>query len=131
MSQENVEIVRRFFEVQGDPGEMLECFDPDVVVANFESAPDNETYVGHDGLRAWSRDVWSAIGVFRLELDEIIDVDEERVVIVNRLCGTGRTSGLPVEIPMAGVLTFGGNKIVAWQAYETREKALEDVGLSE
>ena len=53
MSQENVEIVRRVYEVRDDPNLVLSLFDPSVVITNVAGAPETAPYVGHDGVLRW------------------------------------------------------------------------------
>ena len=49
MSQENVEVVRRLYELQFTP-EFFEILDPNVVWINYASAPETRPYVGHEGV---------------------------------------------------------------------------------
>ena len=133
MSQENVEIIGRFYDAMArrDLAGAIEFHDSEVVVINTPNSPDTAPYVGHAGLGAWVRDVRAGVGQFRVEADETIDVDESRVIVIGRVCGEGRASGLPVEIPLTTVYTLRDGRIVRVQAYDTKAQALEAVGLSE
>ena len=133
MSQENVEIVRRLYDAlaRGDTATVLALFDPQVVVVNFAGAPETRPYVGHDGLGEWAQSTRDAMGDFRIEADEMLDVDENRVVVVGRVFGRGPTSGLPVEVHLSTVITLRGGKIVRTHSYRTKADALEAVGLRE
>jgi ketosteroid isomerase-like protein len=71
------------------------------------------------------------MGDFRIEADEMLDVDENRVVVVGRVCGKGPTSGLAVEVRLSTVITLRGGKIVRTHSYRTKADALEAVGLRE
>jgi ketosteroid isomerase-like protein len=131
MSKENVEIVRRFYDVQDDPDQVLALCDPDIVITNTAISPETAPYTGHDGVAKWAKAAREAVGDFRVEADEIIDVDENRVVVVGRVCGRGRSSGLTVEVRLSTVFTLRDRKILDVRAYETKSQALEAVGLRE
>ena len=109
----------------------MDFFDPEVVLTNTPNAPETTPYVGHDGLLAWARSMQEGLGEFRVEADETIDVDESRVIVVARVCGEGRASGLPVEVSSASVYTVKDGRIVSVEAYDTKSEALEAVGLQE
>ena len=130
MSRENVEQIRRLYDAMAEPGRagVLELFDPDVVLTNTADSPEQAPYVGFAGLAEWVRSIEEAMGECRIEADEIIDVDAERVIVVGRVCGTGPVSGLPVEVPSATVFTLRDGKIVSAQGHDTRTQALEAVG---
>src|SRR4051794_37854185 len=105
MSQENVDIIGRFYDAMArrDLASAIEFHDPEVVLINTPSSPETAPYVGHDGLLGWVRSAQEGVGEVRIEADETIDVDESRVIVVGRVCGEGRASGLPVEIPLTTV----------------------------
>jgi ketosteroid isomerase-like protein len=133
MSQENMEIVRQVYEAiaRRESATVLALYDPEVVLINTRTSLDTAPYLGHDGLLRWTRDVRDGMGEFRVEADEIIDVDESRVVVVGRVCGEGRVSGLPIEVPLSTVFTLMNGRIVRMQAYDTKAEALQAVGLEE
>ena len=106
MSQENVEIVRRFIDAWSahDREEMLRYLHPDAV---FHSAITNvvgETFEGPDQIVAvfdrWDEE-WSEI---YWEVDEFVDVDETRVVTLHRVFATGRITGIRTIRELGGVL---------------------------
>jgi ketosteroid isomerase-like protein len=133
MSRENVEIIGRFYEAMAQPDRSgaIEFYDPEIVLVNTSISPETAPYVGYEGLISWVRSVQDAMGAFRVEADETIDVDESRVLVVGRVCGEGRLSGIPVEVPTSSVYTLRSGKIVRLHAYATKAEALEAVGLRE
>jgi ketosteroid isomerase-like protein len=131
MSQENVEVVRRLYEVQDDANQVLSLFDSSVVMIMMAGVPETAPYIGHDGVRRWAEDLRDAMGDFRGEADEVIDVDENRVIVVGRVCGEGPSSGLAVEIELSTVYTLKRGRIVETWAYRTKNEALEAAGLRE
>ena len=57
MSQENVEIVRAFFETwnAGDMDAFRELYDPDVIVRTAEGWPESGPYVGRESYMRFPR----------------------------------------------------------------------------
>ena len=55
----------------------------------------------------------------------------DKVVCVQRWTGTGRGSGLSVDLEEVIVLTFENGKIIEVRVYPDRASALEAAGLSE
>ncbi len=93
MSRENVEIVRGWFArlSAGDPAPDL-C-DPAIEIRNWAESPVPGPYHGHEGVRKWFRGVNDPdIGLEMqfFELVEVVEVDEERVVTIQRATGRGR-----------------------------------------
>ena len=137
MSQENIELVRQVYDAVGrrDVTSILALYDPDV---EFYFAPGTladhigggGTYRGHEGLRAFDRDLRLAFENFETTYEELIDAGE-RVVSVSRYRARGR-GGIEVDGPLQfGVWTIRDGKItrVAW--FATRDEAVESAGLQE
>jgi ketosteroid isomerase-like protein len=82
--------------------------------------------------RAWS-DVLSAWENFRMEAEEYREIDAERVLVLHRASGRGKTSGLDI----AQVGTKGGacvfhlrdGKVTRFVGCFDRDRALADLGL--
>jgi len=69
---------------------------------------------------------------FRVVAEEYRDLDDERVLVCDRLSGQGRTSGLDVgELRTEGAQVFQirGGKVIKTVAYADRARALADLGL--
>ena len=131
MSQENVELVRRFIDAWSahDRAAMAGLLHPDAV---FHSAVTNvvgETFHGRDQIIGvfdrWEQ-VWSEI---RREVDEFIDVDDSRVVTLHKVIATGRSSGIDVVRELGGVIEIRDGLVVSQWIYLDRNKALEAAGL--
>jgi ketosteroid isomerase-like protein len=93
--------------------------------------PDQDTFVGRDGVRAF----WTAwtdnFEDFRLEVEELIDAGDD-VVLVARISGQGIASGAGVRSnPFAHVARLRNGKIRRWTMYASAREALEAVGLRE
>ena len=137
MSRENVEVVRRIYEAvaRHDRAGVLALYDPRVEV---DFLPDTladhiggTAWIGHDGLRAFDRELREAFENFETTYEELIDAGE-RVVSVSRYRGRGRRSGVEIDGPLQfGVWSLRGGKVTRVVWYPTRGEALEAVGLSE
>jgi ketosteroid isomerase-like protein len=81
---------------------------------------------------AW-RDFLSAWAQFRVEAEEYRELDDERVLVLIRKSGRGRTSGLELEqMPprQAHLLHVRDGKVTRQVFYFERERALADLGLA-
>ena len=69
----------------------------------------------------------------RIEVDEYRELDDERVLVLTRYSGRGKTSGLELEqvrTKVAHILSVRGSKVTKFVAYFDHERALADLGLS-
>jgi ketosteroid isomerase-like protein len=131
MSQENVEIVRRMVEAfnSADMSRAISSFHAD---AEFTSAlTEARTYVGSEGLAEYVDDISLAWESWRSADDQFVDVDDERVVWLYRIIGTGRGSGVPVDQRLSVVWTMRYGLIWRGQSYLDHRQALEAVGLAD
>ena len=133
MSQENVQLVQSLFAAlnSGDRETAIEFAHPDVVLDATRSVFNPKTYVGKDGLRQWLTDmddVWEGI---HSEQDEFIDAGD-RVVVIGRLVGKGRGSGVEVGSPTGTIVTVRDGLVIRSETgYTNRRDALAAAGLSE
>jgi ketosteroid isomerase-like protein len=130
MSERNVAIARSAIEAfnRGDVDAVLALAAPDVEVYAPPDSPNPGRYVGYDGYLQWSEQWLEAWETFTLDVLDIEAVDDRHVVAVVRQNGRGRLSGL--EVTMAGAHLYeidADGKIVRFQLYDERERALENV----
>ena len=124
MSQESVEIVRRF--LIGDVDEALAYADPEIVWNPIEELPTQ----GHGAVRA-SLARWKAEwDDYEMLPEEFVDRGD-RVVVTVRLGGRGRGSGVEIDARFYDVYTLRDGKIVRMDQFTDRSEALAAVGLSE
>ncbi len=144
MSQENVELVRRFYAAM--PG--LRAANPDEDQASRDRLfrdylderwemrmptdyPEGEQVLrGREGLVqlvAMLRDAWAE---FRFEPERFIDAGN-RVVVFMRVVVEGGASGVPLELETAHVLTIRDARISSARVYRDRAEALAAVALQE
>jgi ketosteroid isomerase-like protein len=132
MSQENVEIVRRFIEARNahDRAAMASYLHEDAVFHSAVTDVVGETFHGRDRIIGvfdqWEED-WSDL---RWEVDEYIDVDDHRVVTLHRVIATGRASGIETVRELGGVIDIRDGLVVRQWIYLDRNEALEAAGLA-
>ena len=131
MSQENVELVRRAWEAHArhDNETALRLYASDIEVEVI-GLSGLEVYYGRDGVRDWFRDMLGPLTDLATTVDEWIDAGDD-VIAVLRATGRGRKSGVPVEQREFHVWTVRDEQLRRLRIYQTREEALEAVGLAE
>jgi ketosteroid isomerase-like protein len=133
MSQENVEIMREFYDrwSRGETGgRWWEIFDPAVEWHTAREDPDAEVYRGIAGLRQMMGRWSAAIENMRGIPEEFIDAGD-RVFVWQRTIGRGAGSGVEVVWEGAYVWTLRDRKVIRVQIYFDRDEALEAAGLRE
>jgi len=138
MSQENVQVVRRIWELyaQGTPAAVAATYDegllaPDSTFTPAEEVPGKETYVGREGFMKFLRGWDAEFGEWSLQVEKIIDAGDDRVVVLLHEFGQGRRSGVSVELRLGSVYRFEGGQVIERRDYLDHTRALEAVGLSE
>jgi ketosteroid isomerase-like protein len=133
MSQANVEIVRRMYELwsDGDWEGMAAVVDPEVEQhGTIGGLEEGHVSRGADEIRerfeAENIEVWEE---HRIEPVRFIEAGE-RVVVIQHEYQRGKGSGVEIEIDTASVFDFHGGRIVRIQPYMDPAAALEAVGLS-
>jgi ketosteroid isomerase-like protein len=133
MSRENVEIVRRLFDVYNERSfaENVELIDPEIVWdLSRVNLPDATVYTGPldftGFVEAWEEGFASE----HMEGEKILDAGD-RVVVFVRHRGRGRLSGIDIDQTFAMVWTLRNGRAIRMDLYPTRAEALEAVGLSE
>jgi ketosteroid isomerase-like protein len=134
MSQENVEIVRQAVEQFNELG-----FDgfgvSDLVVDDIEfheppEQPAPRVARGREEVRKLASEFDAAWVEHKSEPEEIRAVGADQVLLVTIERFKGR-DGIELEAPFAAIFTLHDGKIVRWEAFWDKQKALEAAGLSE
>ena len=131
MSQENVELVRRWLDGVSRGELSLELCDPEIQIENIAEFPITGPYRGHDGVRRWWEDIAEAFSEVRFELEELIDVEDGRVLSTQRMVGRFRNTDIPVDTPWASLISVRDGSIARAVGFASRRQALEAAGLSE
>jgi ketosteroid isomerase-like protein len=131
MSQENVEIVRAFFDAwnTGDMDALREMHDPEVIVRPVEDWPEPGLYVGREAVIRWFeqlRDTWDADA--GEPITDFIDA-ADRVVV--RFVWRGAGHGPESNMVFTGVFTVRKGRIRGHEYFWNHAEALEAAGLQE
>jgi len=131
MTEENVEIVRRFAEcwVRSDWDGMNRLVDPDVELhATVGGVQEGRVRRGIDEIREdyeADEETWEEHDI---EIERLIDAGD-RVVIFQHESMRGKTSGIDVESDLAVLVDLRDGRIVRVQGYIDRAAALEAAGV--
>jgi ketosteroid isomerase-like protein len=131
MPAESAETVRRWFSRLADGDAGVDLCAPDVRVDNVAEFPITGPYHGHDGVRRWWSDLGDAVDDLRVELDELVEVDEERTLTTQRVVGRFRHTGIELDALWASIVSVRGGKIVRAVGYGSRRRAFRAAGLDE
>jgi ketosteroid isomerase-like protein len=98
----------------------------------FADGPTPGSWTGLAGMVEAIRDFLSAWEEFRQKAEEYRELDNERVLVLVRWSGRGKTSGVELEkMGSKGIALFHllGGKVTRFVTYFDRERALADLGL--
>ena len=133
MSQENVEIMRSYFEAANrrELDAVDDLLSPEVEFHLAGVFPDLEpAYIGREAVRGFLEqfgDPWEELSI---EPEALIDLGGTRVLALLHFHARGR-DGIEVTLPLAQVWTLRDGRAVRMDAYSDQRKALAAVGLSE
>ena len=133
MSQENVEIMRRHWEAweQGNLDAVFALYDPAVVwVSHTGPIEMRRTYVGHDGVRQSFREFLEPFENVENHAETFIDAGDS-VIVGWQISGRGKTSEAPVSVYGWSIHTLRNGLLIRVDLFDTKNEALEAMGLSE
>jgi ketosteroid isomerase-like protein len=130
----NVDLVRSIYAAweHGDYGS-AEWAHPDIELV-IPDGPDPGKWKGLAGMTATARERLSAFERFYAKAEAFYELDGERVLVLERRSGQGKTSGLGLgELQARGAKLFhiAGGKVVRLVDWWNRDRALADLGLKE
>ena len=130
MSCENVEVIRSIYDDWLAGGTALDKFDPDIAIIESDTIPGAPSAYGIEAVQRYMEtfsDYWAEI---RFEPQEFIEAGD-RVVVVARLVGRGKKSGVEVARTWAYLWTVRAKRALRMEAYADRAEALKAAGLAE
>lgn len=125
MSQENVELVRRIYELWNSSESAADLIDPELEYVNPSYAVESGTRHSRDTLQK-IREVYPD---FRVEPERFVDAGED-VVVIGIARGTS-DSGLEARWRQGYVWTIRDGRAVRFRWFNQPAEALEAVGLAE
>jgi ketosteroid isomerase-like protein len=134
MSQKNVEIVRSIYAAwsRGDFSS-VEWADPEIEYVIVDG-PEPGSWSGRAAMAETMRSILNAWENARIEADEYIELEDERVLVLNHLSGRGKTSGLDVgrmKRNGAAILQIRDGRVTRYVSYNDRDRAFADLGRQE
>jgi ketosteroid isomerase-like protein len=125
--RQNVETIKGAYGSvgEGNFNSVLDLVDPDVVVRDRPESPDPRTYHGHQGMLDALASSEEYFEGFALEPEQFIGAGDY-VVVVLKMRGTGRGSGITVEERIAHQWKVRDGKAVELQVYSDPDAAVRD-----
>ena len=128
---ENLDLVRSIYAAigRGDYSS-AEWADPEIEYVRADG-PEPGSVRGLDGLVQAMRSDFGALADVRAEAEGYRELDAERVLVLTRASGRGKTSGLPVVQKGAELFEIQDGNVTRVVVYFDRERALTGLGLEE
>jgi uncharacterized protein len=134
MSRENVELVRRGYELyaRGELDAVAALFSTDADLADTGGLGIAGTAagrrIGPAGFLRATGDATEVFDDYTVEAEEFIDAGDS-VVVMARVSGRGRESGLELKMRVAHLWTVRDRKVVRGEVYRTADEALQAAAL--
>ena len=131
MSQENVEIVRSFYDQWArDDSPPIELMDPEIEYVNPAGAVEPGTRHGLDAFTKAVEKVFEGWEAWQMKPEQFESVGDQVAVVV-RYRARGRGSGVEVEGRESALWTLRDGKVVRYAWFHEPGDALEAAGLRE
>jgi ketosteroid isomerase-like protein len=131
MSEENVSLIEGMHAAweRDDYPAIVDFSDPEIQIVQPAELPDARSYSGHQGVIEAFEDWPKQWDEFRVELTEVRDVDDDRVISLT--CHHVKARGIGFEQDIAYLFTLKDRKCTRVEMFTSLEQALEAAGLSE
>lgn len=126
------EVVRRSFEgwATRDLDGLLPYYHPEAVYDCSDRVLNPEIYVGHDELRRFTAEIDAIWGEFDITVEDLIELDDERVIALMTSRARGRASGVElVDADAATTFTVRDGQIVHAKLHPDRANAFAEAGI--
>ena len=136
VSEKNVEIAQRAYEAatrrpKPDFATVNALYHPNHEFVSFASRVEGRSFVGAPGFREVLESYADTFESWEVGVEQIRDIDAERVLILAVVRGMGRRGGVEFEQRFGHLVTVRGGKVVRTELCDSPEEALEVAGLSE
>jgi ketosteroid isomerase-like protein len=128
----NAAIARSFIDAfnRVDVDAALADADPDIVLKEWVEAPGARTYHGFEGVRTAISNWFESWEWMQVEIKDIADVGDDRVLLTVYQQAKGAGSGIEVDLTTFNVYRFRDGKVTGIELYIERDAALEAAGLT-
>jgi len=96
--------------------------------AEVKSALTGLTYSGHDGIKEWMAEIDEQFDSWRVSIDEIEDVPDDRVLAIGYVHFRGRGSGVEFDQAIGWMFRFAGDRVVEMRNFSDHASARDAVG---
>jgi ketosteroid isomerase-like protein len=125
----NIELVREMMSAVPDWERIRPRLHPDVVL-DQRRMPDGDVYHGREAFGRFFERWFGTWDDLQFTPERFFE-DGDRVLVLFRLQGRGKGSGVPVVIQAADIWTVRDGKIASLEGFPDRAEALEELGLSD
>ncbi|HEX3511432.1 MAG TPA: nuclear transport factor 2 family protein [Solirubrobacteraceae bacterium] len=126
----NLDLVRSIYDAWGRGDFSSSAWADAEIEFTSVDGPDPGSWRGIAGMGATNRDFLSVWQDWRVEAEEILELDNERVLVLTRRGGRGKRSGLELWEPAANLFHLRDGRATRLVFYWERERALADLGLT-
>ena len=132
MSQENIEVVRRIFELwnRGDLTAWISMHHPEVIIVPPDGWPEGQQARSREEWMAQARRLTDSWAEQHIEVKQIVDSGDSVLVLFSWIT-RGKGSDIPLVTDMASVATVHDGLVTRSMFFTDPAKALEAVRLSE
>lgn len=106
---------------------VAEC-DPECELVPFRAQLEGTSYQGHEAIRRFVRDIDEDWTGFKIE-PQRVGQGGDRVVLTGRVTGSGRASGVDLDLVAGVVFEFRGELIAKVRSYSDPDEAVRASGL--
>jgi ketosteroid isomerase-like protein len=134
VSQENVEIVKRFADAfnERDVETFVALTTPEFEWTTSMATVEGEVFIGRKGIETYFERMIESWAEFRVVSGEFRDLaDTDSVLWHGDLAGRGRGSGVPVTTPLDFICDVRDGKIWRLRSFLDHAEALRAAGLTE
>jgi hypothetical protein len=120
-------VIRGWFDAfnRRDLDGMLKRFDPRIEFQPLRFPGVEQSYVGHEGIRAWYGDICDAGHLHRIEAGDFAAMDDGRIIVG----GSVTLAAVGAIAPFSGVYTLDRGLILRAFHYFTPGEVLERLGI--
>jgi ketosteroid isomerase-like protein len=131
MSSDNVEVVRSGYDAFNERNfeAMLEIYDPEIVWEQDEGFVEPGTHYGHAGMRYVFDSILEQFDDFQVRPEEIVELDDGRVLALVRITATGNLSGIRIDTPNGHLFWLRDGKVTRLRLFIDPVAAREAAGL--
>ena len=97
------------------------------LIVPLRAALESTEYSGPTALEDFAADTVESWSRLQFEEEKAVDVDENRVMLVGRLSGTGHDTGAETEMDVAVLLEFEEGRLAVFRTFLSEDEAMRAV----